>query len=111
MRSTLIVTVFACLAMASFQWSTERRLALTKKFEESRRLGIKFPPQMCKPLHKAGVMILDAAVMCAVEAIIPNATTIVNKIKQGAKIASKFGINVMGKINELKKKESRVNRN
>jgi len=103
MRSTLLVTVLACLAMFSLQgFSDERRLALTKDYHHLRRMGLKFPKQVCKPAHKVGVFVLDTAVMCAIEAIIPGAGTIAKAIKMGKKIADKLG--VMGKINALKTK-------
>lgn len=103
MRSTLFITILACQAMFSLQrWSDERRLALTKQYHHARRLGFKFPKQFCKPAHNTGVFIIDTAIMCAVEAIIPGAGKIAKLIKKGKKIADKFG--VMKKIEALKHK-------
>merc|ERR1719262_2153819 len=90
------------MAAFSMQMSDERRMALTRDYHHARRMGFKFPKQFCKPAHDAGVFILDTAVMCAVEAIIPGAGNIAKAIKMGKKIADKLG--VMKKINELKTK-------
>merc|ERR1719231_952882 len=77
-------------------------MALTKDYNHARRMGFKFPKQMCKPAKSAGVFILDTAVMCAIEAIIPGAGKIADAVKLGKKVADKLG--VMGKINAMKKK-------
>merc|ERR1712110_1109591 len=54
------------------------------------------------PAKDAGVFILDTAIMCAVEAIIPGSGKIADAIKAGKKVADKLG--VMAKITELKTK-------
>merc|ERR1712031_137119 len=82
--------------------STQRRLKLTRDYHHARRMGFKFPQQMCKPVRDAGVLILDTAVMCAAEAIIPGASGIAKAIAAGKKVADTLG--VMKTITDLKTK-------
>jgi len=102
MRTILIFTILACSAMLSMQMTDERRMALTKDYNHARRMGFKMPTQFCQPAKDAGVFILDTAIMCAVEAIIPGSGKIADAIKAGKKVADKLG--VMAKITELKTK-------
>merc|ERR1712139_747279 len=102
MRTILIFTILACSAMFSIQMTDERRMALTQDYNHARRMGFKMPTQFCQPAKDAGVFILDTAIMCAVEAIIPGSGKIADAIKAGKKVADKLG--VMAKITELKTK-------
>merc|ERR1712178_624606 len=61
-----------------------------------------FPQQFCQPAKETGVFILDTAIVCAVEAIIPGSGKIAEAIKAGKKVADTLG--VMSKITELKSK-------
>merc|ERR1719387_174596 len=102
MRSILLLTVLASMAMFSFQITDERRMALTKDYYHARRMGFTFPQQFCQPAKEAGVFILDTAIVCAAEALIPGSGKIVDAIKAGKKVADTLG--VMKKITELKTK-------
>jgi len=102
MKSILLLTVLASMAMFSFQITDERRMALTKDYYHARRMGFTFPQQFCQPAKETGVFILDTAIVCAVEAIIPGSGKIAEAIKAGKKVADTLG--VMSKITELKTK-------
>jgi hypothetical protein len=60
------------------------------------------PAKMCVPLKKMGMYLIDLAVNCAAEAIIPGAGTIIDAIKMGKKILDKLG--VMKLVTKLKNK-------
>merc|ERR1711990_1266595 len=112
MRYSLIITLLACMAMFSLQknmyvdelgnapiprhlyqvrrfnldTSEGRRIELTRKYWAARRNLIKMPAKMCVPLKKMGMYLIDLAVNCAAEAIIPGAGEITDAIKMAKKI-------------------------
>merc|ERR1712072_156331 len=118
MRSTLVITVLACLAMMSMQAINNvtaqhvsrrelkafeaRRISMTKQYYHYRRLGIKLPKAFCKPAHGAGTFIVEQAMSCAMQAIMPGSGMIGKVVSAGKAVAKKVGI--MGKLKAMQHK-------
>jgi len=118
MRSTLVITVLVCLAMMSLQAENSsvvtvqhysrrqlhlyKSFNLTNQYKNARRLSVKLPKVICKPAHSAGTFIVEQAMSCAMQALMPGSGVAKTAVKVGKAAAGKLGL--MDKLKALQHK-------
>lgn len=107
MKLFLIITVLACTTLMSlqavntysvaaspvFKGELERRIKIIANQDQAdRKLQFVMPEEICKPAKSAAKVIVENAVTCAMQKVMPKSTTSSKHVKRAINYAGKLGL-------------------